>query len=354
MESVDNEEQGLYKFAKAYEAINLAQNDDDRLHDFDVYKQDLKKRILQDMNEDLAQTLAKDGRLRNDFNSNSANPNLVSKDGSAYEFYNQHVVSSMVETAGLDEISPEEIKGVTHLTKYLDTKDLVDAGDLVETIYDSNPEIATEIDNGLPEIQKVVDRRAQQQEDQRKQKDVGVAHADVHDNTMSGKNVGLSINEMRPIVYTNKYNEVKTGVLIDPIKRGDLPDQHTKYDGAHVVNRNVNGKTYHNQMINLDTTNHILMMHGQHPVTVSQLQDKAEAKETFTNEGRPFAINANIFHPKGKEFGNYVINPNPDKIQLGIPVDEAVNKQAQARYEAEHAKHKDEGKDHQDDRGLDK
>lgn len=326
---IEPEEQGLYVLSKAYKTIELADGLDVSDRNFDTFKTNVRNSTFKELTDgQFAHDMAYDDDLRYAFNSfEASNPSLLKDDvNDSRHTYNRIVAQELVRTAGYDDLTEQQLDGVSKYAELIADQS-EGLGDVLDRVEEENPDIRSAVNTQLPEINAELERYSE------KSKEV-VKRDGVHANTMSGSNIGVYATDMKPFIYTTKHNEVKTGVLIDPIKRADLADQHNKYDGAHVVNtKGKDGKVRHYQMIGLETTNKILGMHGQKPLSSTELQDKALHKESLTNNGQAFAINGNIFHPNGKKYDDYVLNPNPDKLSLGpTPIDMDANKKAEQKY----------------------
>ena len=163
-------------------------------------------------------------------------------------------------------------------------------------------------------------------------------------NTMAGKNVDLLVNSLVPIRYNTKDGNQKLGALVYASKRGDVPDQKTKFDGSMVVNQYTKyGKLSHAQLVSLDSAKAIMAANGYGDMDDSAFDYAADKKYDYGKElldrGHAMTFTANVFSPEGAKYGDFKFNPNPEKIgKSDVPFDVETHVEAVQAREEEHAK----------------
>ena len=167
---------------------------------------------------------------------------------------------------------------------------------------------------------------------------------DKSSNTMAGKNVDLLVNSLVPIRYNTKDGNQKLGALVYASKRGDVPDQKTKFDGSMVVNQYTKyGKLSHAQLVSLDSAKAIMSANGYGDMDDSAFDYAADKKYDYGKElldrGHAMTFTANVFSPEGAKYGDFKFNPNPEKIgKSDVPFDVETHVEAVQAREEEHAK----------------
>ena len=163
-------------------------------------------------------------------------------------------------------------------------------------------------------------------------------------NTMAGKNVDLLVNSLVPIRYNTKDGDQKLGALVYASKRGDVPDQKTKFDGSMVVNQYTKyGKLSHAQLVSLDSAKAIMAANGYGDMDDSAFDYAADKKYDYGKElldrGHAMTFTANVFSPEGAKYGDFKFKPNPEKIvKSDVPFDVETHVEDVQAREEEHAK----------------
>lgn len=354
----DVEEQGLYKTAKAFETLNLGSaqkrvglhNDVDTGLTFDDFKNNFRKDMFNNFkDEKWANAMAYDETMRDAFNGFIADKPVVlpEKFGDKYQDfhseYNRKLITNLVETTGA-KINGDQLNSINTYAKFLDDNDVTTLDEVVADMYTQNFDIARGVENQKSQIGDEIakfDLRS---------------HSRANQNLMSGKQVELYAKSVKPIEYKTKDGKKELGALVEPRKRGDITNEHSKFDGAYVVNKRLkNGAVSHKQLVNYDTALGLLVANGQNVKSEDDFRKDAQAKVDYASEDKPLTFKANVFAEKGASYGDFKFNPDPYKlVKSDVAFDVKANKNAEETREQEHQANKKryEVKHKDNDKGL--
>lgn len=130
-----------------------------------------------------------------------------------------------------------------------------------------------------------------------------------------GAQMALYVEEMRPFKHVDDEGNERCDVLINAFKRPDIDGEHNQYDGQSVIENT----TQNYQAVSIDAANRILEVNGKEPKSVAEYEDMADHDLMMSDKQYHVVatMRANVYQD---DYGNYVINSKPEKINASDEV----------------------------------